>query len=85
MLMQYRPPNRGLIIMAKCTPTQKIRYKDQMEAELALADIHRSNSHHHRRKYREEPVRSYLCGACKGWHLTSMTQEEYESRRTVSH
>lgn len=68
--------------MMKCA---KAKYDSKLEAQLALADIHRSNTHHHRRKYREEPIRSYQCDKCKGWHLTSMTSEEYESRRTVSY
>lgn len=68
-----------------CTATGKLRFPDKLEADLALADTQRSNTHHRRRKYREEPIRSYLCNACKGHHLTSMPLDEYESRRTVSH
>lgn len=68
-----------------CSIANKDSFPNELEANLALADIHRSNAHHRRRKYREEPVRSYPCDSCGGWHLTSMTLDEYESRRTVSH
>lgn len=68
-----------------CSTTKKDKFPNELEANLALADIQRSNTHHRRRKYRDEPTRSYLCGACGGWHLTSMTRDEYESRRTVGH
>ena len=67
-----------------CTTSTKKRFPNRLEAELALADIHRSNSHHRHHRYREEPIRSFECDSCGGWHLTSMTLEEYENRRTVS-
>lgn len=67
-----------------CSVTKKERFSDRLDAELALADIHRMNTHHRRRKYRDEPIRSYFCNCCRGWHLTSMTKDGYESRRTVS-
>lgn len=65
---------------SRCAKTGKTRYPDKLEADLAMADTLRSNSHHRHRKYRDEPTRSYECGACHGWHLTSMTEEEYENQ-----
>lgn len=63
-----------------CSKTGKTKYPTRLEAQLAMADIQRSNAHHHHRKYREEPVRVYPCEHCSQWHMTSQT----ENRRTVS-
>jgi hypothetical protein len=29
-------------------------------------------------------VRSYRCGACAGWHLTHLTEEEYENQNHLT-
>lgn len=55
----------------KCASTGKSKYASKLEAELAKADIHSVNTQNRRRKFREEPSRSYRCGVCGGWHLTS--------------
>lgn len=54
-----------------CERTGKVIFPNKLEAELALADIHRSNSHNRHRKYREEPARVYCCEYCVHWHMTS--------------
>lgn len=54
-----------------CTTTGKVKFPNQLECDMAIADIQHRNSHHRRRKYREEPVRSYVCPHCKSWHMTS--------------
>lgn len=54
-----------------CPAEQKPRFPSQLEAEIAKADIHRSNNHNRHRKFREEPSRVYPCTHCGGWHLTS--------------
>ena len=63
--------------------TGKQIFPNQLEADLAIADVHRSNSHHRHRKYREEPQRSYKCNHCTGWHFTSSPLET-ENRESVS-
>lgn len=60
----------------KCSRTGKPMFPNELEANLALADIQRSNAHHRRRKYREEPVRSYPCEFCHQWHLTSQDKNQ---------
>lgn len=42
--------------------TGKIRYRDRLGAQIALAGT--------RRKDRSE-ARAYRCPDCRGWHLTS--------------
>lgn len=49
----------------------KTRYRNKVEAEIALSGIHMSQAKHRRRKFRETPMRVYFCGGCKGWHFTS--------------
>lgn len=44
----------------------KQRFKDEDAAGSSLQMI----QHEHQPRDRE-PVRSYLCGYCKGWHITS--------------
>ncbi|MDN5914616.1 MAG: hypothetical protein L0I76_05830 [Pseudonocardia sp.] len=44
----------------------KRRYEDRIAADLSLALIRR-----HGRVRGKDPVRSYLCPSCDGWHLTS--------------
>lgn len=44
----------------------KTRFVDRIAADLALAGIRA-----HGRVRGREPVRSYCCPRCHGWHLTS--------------
>jgi hypothetical protein len=60
----------------KCSISGKDKFPSQLEAELAIADIHRSNSHHRHRKFREEPQRAYECDRCGSWHITSQSESE---------
>lgn len=56
----------------RCT-CGKVRYRDKKEAVAALHRIHNKVLYakwEHRGTHRHE-TRSYLCGACHGWHLTS--------------
>jgi len=46
-------------------PTGKIRYRDRLAAQIALADTSR------RHQPRREEARAYPCPQCRGWHLTS--------------
>lgn len=69
----------------KCTRGSKDRYPSKLECDLAIADIQRSNNHHRRRKYRDEPVRSYQCEFCGGWHMTSqVADKESPDRRSLT-
>lgn len=78
MLRHHNLDNEGLIIMArsKCSKVGKDKFPNKLEADLAIVDIQISNSHHRRRKYRDEPQRSYLCGSCKHWHMTKQPELE---------
>lgn len=44
----------------------KVRYRDRIAAELALAKI----QHQGHRQGKEEK-RAYRCAGCRGWHLAS--------------
>jgi hypothetical protein len=55
----------------KCRQTLKDRFSSELEANMTIADIHRSNSHNRHRRFREEPTRSYSCEFCGDWHITS--------------
>lgn len=68
----------------KCLRTGKPMFPNKLEADLAIADTQRSNSHHRRRKFRDEPTRSYECEFCHSWHLTSQA-ERTGNRATQSH
>ena len=48
-------------------PSGKVRYRDRLDALLALSRIDRKDSP--RRSKSEQ--RAYPCPRCKGWHLTS--------------
>lgn len=49
-----------------CTkPPRKIRYRNELDAKLALASTQRS------RNPRRKERRYYRCPECKSWHLTS--------------
>lgn len=50
----------------------KVRYRDQIGAELALMRIRRKAE---RKKRERTPVRVYECPVCKGWHTTSQEQK----------
>jgi hypothetical protein len=60
----------------KCSTTGKDRFPNKLECDLAIVDIHRSNSHNRHRKYRDEPTRSYRCEFCGGWHMTSQVPDK---------
>lgn len=49
---------------------KKTPYRTQLEAELALAALRRA-----KRPGRRE-TGSYLCSACKRWHLTSKSSSQ---------
>lgn len=48
-------------------PCGKVRYRDRIAAQLALATIGRVDSSRRPKSER----RPYRCPLCKGWHLTS--------------
>lgn len=57
--------------MGKLCP-DKVRYRDQLGAELALMRIRRKAE---RKKREKTPVRVYECKICNGWHTTSQEQK----------
>ena len=61
--MSKRYGNRSL---NGCT---KRRFRDELAAKMALADIHRNKRGPERREKYEQ--RCYPCPNCRGWHLTS--------------
>lgn len=57
----------------RCHKTGKDRYRDRVEAELALADVVWNI-----RRSLVEPKRSYHCNFCNGYHLTSQDKRTEE-------
>jgi hypothetical protein len=51
--------------MSQGCPSRKVRYRDKLGAQIALASTHRARSS------RRDEVRVYRCPRCNGWHLTS--------------
>jgi hypothetical protein len=51
--------------MYRACPTKKVRYRDRLSAQIALADTSR------RHASKREEARVYSCSMCRGWHLTS--------------
>lgn len=54
----------------KSKKCHKVRYKDDLDAKIALANIKHKDSS---RRPKQE-CRVYHCPRCKGWHTTSMTE-----------
>lgn len=59
------------LTLGKACP-DKIRYRDQLGAELALLRIRRKAD---RKKRAKSPVRVYECQVCQGWHTTSQEKK----------
>lgn len=51
--------------LPRCQATGKVRFRDHHHATQALTAARRSASERRREQ------RSYLCAACRGFHLTS--------------
>lgn len=63
-------------------PTGKRRLPTEHAAASALRNAQQLRVRRAKGKYRGKlENRAYACGACGGFHLTSLTAEEYESRR----
>jgi uncharacterized protein (DUF3820 family) len=56
-------------------PCDKWTYITEKEAKKVLAEIRKVDQRH------KKPVRAYECDKCGGWHLTSLTLEEYEVKK----
>lgn len=66
----------------KCPKTGKQRFPTQLDAQLTMATIQSNIKHRRKMKFREEPVRTYRCPHCGGFHLSS--QSRNKNRRTPS-
>lgn len=53
---------------ARTCPTGKLRYRDNIAAQWALATINDTDP-------RRREQRAYACPRCRGWHLTSKPQK----------
>lgn len=62
----------------RCRKSGKIKWNTKLDALLALENIEMKDKYnvvlHH--KYKES--RAYMCPDCKGWHLTSMSLQQYQ-------
>ena len=62
----------------RCRKSGKIKWNTKLDALLALENIEIKDKYnavlHH--KYKES--RAYMCPDCKGWHLTSMSLQQYQ-------
>lgn len=67
-----RRHTRKAKVMARCDLSSKVRYPSQRAAQDALIVMkHAADG----RRGAHVPVRSYQCGSCDGWHLTSMEDD----------
>jgi hypothetical protein len=80
MMLMHHNTLKEMMNMARpiCRLTGKERYLDSVEGQLALANIELNASHYRKQKYRELPTRTYRCGACGSWHLTSKSRARGE-------
>lgn len=53
----------------------KRRYRTELDAKIALWSTSKARNEEKRKENRH-----YYHKACKGWHITSMTQEEYDAQ-----
>lgn len=59
-------------------PTGKVSHPTQVEAQFVLLCLWREAQD---RPGKKVPVRAYPCSrGCGGWHLTRMTEEEYNKK-----
>ncbi len=56
-------------------PCEKITYASEKIAKASLHFIEALKQEH------KKPVRAYECKICGGWHLTSISYEEWEKRK----
>lgn len=59
-----------------CAKTRKRRYPNALEANLVVARIASKNKKNRRNSDRDEPIRSYQCEFCSGFHLTHQKKGE---------
>ena len=60
--------------MRTCQITGKVKYKDRIAALLSLASLQWEDNPDHTEQ------RMNKCRWCKGWHLTSQAEDEYEKK-----
>lgn len=54
---------------------EKLVFPSKKDAKFALNQIKEEKQEH------KKPVRTYECERCGGWHLTSISHEEWEKRK----
>jgi len=63
-------------------PTGKRRWPTGRAADAALRDAQQTRIRRAKGNYRGKfEIRKYACADCDGFHLTSMSAEEYDGRR----
>ena len=62
----------GKRVEVVCPDTGKIIFFSEKEAKKELGRI-KNTKHEHKK-----PIRTYECIKCGGWHLTSLSNEQYE-------
>ena len=69
----YRKPLRVDKTKRKCRRTNKIKWRTELDAKLAMANI----DHKMRAATKDKEVRAYLCPFCQYWHLTHQEKREH--------
>lgn len=54
--------------------TGKQRFRDELGANITMSRIVERAEKNRKNRHKEVPIRSYKCGRCGGWHLTSMAK-----------
>jgi hypothetical protein len=55
----------------RCSASNKEKFPNKLECQLAIANIGKTQAKHRKQKYRETPTGSYKCPSCGAHHMTS--------------
>ena len=59
----------------RCKATGKRRFRDEIAAKLALAEMQRAG---------RDEKRCYFCPSCRGWHVTSEPLKERKDPKALT-
>lgn len=61
-----------------CRKSGKIKWNTKLDALLALENIKSKDKYNTVLHHNSQESRVYMCPDCKGWHLTSMSLQQYQ-------
>lgn len=63
----------SIVLIVMKMMCKKIRFKTEIDAEIALYETSRRRDWFN--KWKRQECRHYFCNKCKGWHLTSKKEK----------